>query len=155
VSVGGIGVGVGVEVAVGGTEVRVAVGVLVGFGVDVAVGGTGVAVGGTGMGVGGTGVGVAVGGTGVGVAAGAPHPIKSNRTNAIPIICCSNSWQFILHLPSSFRVYSATVPVSTSHTPLVASAGCGCADDNRSRLHPDAEKRKQLQGEGRIPSPCA
>jgi len=135
VSVDSSGVGVGVEVAVGGTEVRVAVGVLVGFGVDVAVGGTGVAVGGTGMGVGGTGVGVAVSSTGVGVATGAPHPIKSNKTNAIPIICCSNSWQFILHPPSSFRAnfvkladwHNSDVPpnrseISPSLTPLQTCA---------------------------------
>ena len=91
-------VGAGIGVAVGGTGVGVAVG---GFGVGVAVGGTGV-----GVAVGGFGVGVAVGGTGVvvggtGVAAGAPHPIKSNKTNVIPIICCGNFWGLIFVLLSS------------------------------------------------------
>jgi hypothetical protein len=42
---------------------------------------------------------VVVGGSGVD--AGAPHPLKSNNTNVIPIICCGNFWGLIFVLLSS------------------------------------------------------
>ena len=60
------------------------VGIGVGIGVGVGVGGTDVA-----LGVG-TGVGVAVGGRGVGASWDKPHPIESNKSNVMPVICNNN-----------------------------------------------------------------
>ena len=50
-----------------------------------------------GIAIGGIGVSVAlaVGGTVVGATAGALHPTKSPRINAMPIICWSSFWVFI------------------------------------------------------------
>ena len=134
----------------------VGTGVFVGAGVG--VGGIGVAVGGTGVGVGGTGVGVACGvavttittgvgvacgvvvttmTTGVGVAAGAPHPPKSDATNVMPIICCSNFCWFIFR---SFLLHSGPLrPISDTRTSGSLNVNCTNLPVENSLCHQEAD----------------